>query len=91
MKFICNKQITGVVSVSQYGKMHSVKINDNPIEELAAQGCEIKEGETKTFPARVVVVIQDLSDEGVCVPDSEELKKKIFDMIRMVENDARPE
>ena len=42
MKFICNKQITGVVSVSQYGKMHSVKINDNPIEELAAQGCEIK-------------------------------------------------
>lgn len=91
MKFICNKQITGVVSVSQYGKMHSVKINDNPIEELAAQGCEIKEGETKTFPARVVVVIQDLSNEAKFVADPEEVTKKIMEMIHTVENDARPE
>lgn len=91
MKFVCNKQITGVVSVTQYGKMHSVKINNTPIEELAAQECEIKDGETKTFPAGVIVVIRDLSDEGVCVPEPDELKKKIFDMIRMVESDARSE
>lgn len=89
MKLLCNKQITGVVSVTQYGKMHSVKINDNPIEELAAQGCEIKDGETKTFPARVVVVIQDLSMDEKFVADPEEVKKKIMEMIHTVENDAQ--
>lgn len=91
MKFVCNKQITGVVSVSNFGNFVSVDIDGKPLADVAAKDIGIPKDQSRTFPAHVVMVIEDLSGEEPCIPDPEEAAKKILDMIRMVENDARSE
>lgn len=80
MKLICNKQMTAVCEVCNLGPSgFMVKLNDENLENIAGKMSGLNKGAHKIFPARVTLIIQDLSEDQTCIPDGEDFEKMFMD------------
>ena len=76
MKLICNKQMTAVCEVCNLGPSgFMVKLNDENLENIAGKMSGLNKGAHKIFPARVTLIIQDLSEDQTCIPDEKDLNE----------------
>lgn len=87
MKLVCNKQITAVCDIYNTGSGFWVQLDGNPLETIAGKMSGLNKGHSRTFPARVTLIIQDISGDQKCIPDMDELTEKIAGMASMM-NDA---
>ena len=87
MKLVCNKQITTVCDIYNTGSGFLVQLNGKSLETIAGKMSGLNKGHSRKFPARVTLIIQDISDEQKCIPDMDELTEKIAGMASMMMND----
>lgn len=88
MKLVCNKQIAAVCDIYNTGNGFLVQLNGESLESIAGKMSGLNKGHSRKFPARVTLVIQDISDEQKYIPDRDELAEKIGGMASMMMSDA---
>lgn len=88
MKLVCNKQVTAVVDIYNYGGGFNVTVDGKSLADVAASECNIEKTKGKQFPARVTLVIEDLTEDRSYIPDPEEQAKKLINMIKMMRDEA---
>ena len=88
MKLVCNKQITTVCDIYNAGGGFMVQLNGESLETIAGKMSGLNKGHSRKFPARVTLIIQDISGDQKCIPDMDELAEKIGGMASMMMNDA---
>lgn len=88
MKLVCNKQITAVCDIYNTGNGFLVQLNGESLESIAGKMSGLNKSHSRKFPARVTLVIQDISDDQKSIPDTDELAEKIAGMASMMMNDA---
>lgn len=83
MKLICNKQMTTVCEIDNLGASgFMVKLNDENLENIAGKMSGLNKGGHKTFPARVTLIIQDLSEDQACIPEEKDLDEMFVALSR---------
>lgn len=87
MKLVCNKQITAACDIYNTGSGFLVQLNGESLENITGKMSGLNKDKSRKFPARVTLIIQDISDEQKCIPDMDELAEKIGGMASMM-NDA---
>lgn len=88
MKLVCNKQITAVCDIYNTGNGFLVQLDGESLESIAGKMSGLNKSHSRKFPARVTLIIQDISDDQKCILDVDELAEKIGGMASMVMNDA---
>ena len=88
MKLVCNKQITAVCDLYNTGNGFLVQLNGESLESIAGKMSGLNKSHGRKFPARVTLIIQDISDDQKCIPDMDELAEKIAGMASIMMNDA---
>lgn len=88
MKLVCNKQITAVCDIYNTGNGFLVQLDGESLETIAGKMSGLNKGHSRKFPARVTLIIQDISGDQKCIPDMDELAEKIAGMASMMMNDA---
>lgn len=73
MKLVCNKQITAVCDIYNTGSGFLVQLDGKNLETIAGKMSGLNKGHSRKFPARVTLVIQDLSDDQGCIPYMDEM------------------
>lgn len=80
MKLVCNKQITAVCDIYNTGNGFLVQLDGESLETIGGKMSGLNKGHSRKFPARATLIIQDISDEQKCIPDMDEMAKKISDI-----------
>lgn len=88
MKLVCNKQITAVCDIYNTGNGFLVQLDGESLESIAGKMSGLNKSHSRKFPARVTLIIQDISGDQKCIPDMGELTEKIGGMASMMMNDA---
>ena len=88
MKLVCNKQITAVCDIYNTGNGFLVQLDGENLETIGGKMSGLNKGHSRKFPARVTLIIHDISDDQKCIPDMDELAEKIAGMASMMMNDA---
>lgn len=87
MKLVCNKQITAVCDIYNTGNGFLVQLDGESLESIAGKMSGLNKSHSRKFPARVTLIIQDISDDQKCIHDVDELAEKIAGMASMMMND----
>ena len=88
MKLVCNKQITAVCDINNTGSGFLVQLDGESLENIAGKMSGLNKSHSRTFPARVTLIIQDISGDQNYIPDMDELAEKIAGMASMMMSDA---
>ena len=88
MKLVCNKQITAVCDIYNTGNGFLVQLDGESLESIAGKMSGLNKGHSRKFPARVTLIIQDISDERKYIPGGNKLTEMITGMVPTMMNDA---
>ena len=88
MKLVCNKQITAVCDIYNTGNGFLVQLDGESLESVAGKMSGLNKGHSRKFPARVTLVIQDISGDQKCIPDMDDLDEKIAGMASMMNDES---
>ena len=64
-----------------------VQLDGESLESVAGKMSGLNKGHSRKFPARVTLIIQDISGDQKCILDMDELTEKIGGMVPMMMND----